>query len=46
MREREGGGRAWGEAGVPGARGLGLGRAGPGQAGSRRGSKSHDTHNH
>jgi hypothetical protein len=43
MREREtrGGGRAHGGgAGALGARGPG-----PGRAGSRRGSKSHDTHN-
>jgi hypothetical protein len=40
-RKGEKGGRTWGEAGAPGACGPE-----PGQAGSRRGSKSHDTHNH
>jgi hypothetical protein len=42
MRERETkGGAHGGGAGAPGARGLRTGRAM-----SRRGSKSHDTHNH
>jgi hypothetical protein len=42
MRERERReGGAHGEGWAPGAHGPG-----PGRAGSRRGSKSHDTHNH
>jgi hypothetical protein len=41
-RDREEGACTWGGGGgAPGARGPG-----PGRAGSHRGSKSHDTHNH
>jgi hypothetical protein len=45
-KEEKGGGARMGRGRAPGARGPGPGQARPGQAGSRRGSKSHDTHNH